>query len=308
MQPLFTITIMTCASVAQDFRWTDKVRVKRETDLEPDPVMGVIVSELKGLTYSGEITPAAPWRLTARGTIQQYTTPNKSIPVTLATAVKSCRDLGARVWDQDPQEASSFSDIEYGQDYWILSEDGDMAQYTLDDTPETLADSICTQVNVKEGEGTDQDIKVKTVFQGETGCEHNLGRTLCLSPVKTHAYANYPDYRQNQEDAKLIIRPAEIGTRLQDIERDLAETNFMTHEDKPKIIAKLKIIRTNMNNIKEEDGKPFPNFKKAMHDWKELITQIQDIEGVTTRIIQEEQIKKVKDQIEIKITSRAAME
>ena len=79
----------------------------------------------------------------------------------------------------------------------------------------------------------------------------------------------------------------------------MAETSFLTNKAKPKIIAKLKIIRTNINNIKEEDGKPFPNFKKVLHSWKELITQIQDIEGVTTRIIQEEQIKKVNNQITI---------
>jgi hypothetical protein len=56
MQPLLVITLVTCASVAQDFRWTDKVRVKRETgETEPDPDMEVIASDLKGLTYIGEI-------------------------------------------------------------------------------------------------------------------------------------------------------------------------------------------------------------------------------------------------------------
>ena len=278
------------------------MRVKRESDPEPEPnpVMGEIASDLKRMTYVGEIQPIEPWQLTSQGKIQQYTTPNRTFPVTLATAVKSCRDLGGRVWDQDPQEASSFSNIEYGQDYWILSEDGDMARYTLDDKPEVTYDEICTQVNVKAPvDGRDQEIKVKTVFEEEEGCPDDKGRTLCLSPVKTHTYANYPDYRQDKEDAKLIIRPAETGIRLQEIERDLIEYNYMTNEAKPKIIDKLKIIRTNMNNIKEEDKKPFPNFKKAMHDWKELITQIQDIEGATTRIIQETQIKEVKDQIEI---------
>ena len=82
------------------------------------------------------------------------------------------------------------------------------------------------------------------------------------------------NYRQDQKDAQLIIRPEETGIRLQDIEKELTENNFITNEAKPKIIAKLKIIKTNMNNIKEEDKKPFPNFKKAIQDWKELITQI----------------------------------
>jgi hypothetical protein len=117
--------------------------------------------------------------------------------------------------------------------------------------------------------------------------------------VKIYTYANNPDYRQDQKDAKLIIRPEEARIRLQDIEKELTENNFKTNEAKPKIIAKLEIIKTIINNIKEEDKKPFPNFKRAIQDWKELTTQIQDIEGVATRIIQEEQIKKVNNQITI---------
>ena len=109
MQLLLVITLVTLmlsASVAQDFRWKDKVRVRRET--EPDPDMEVIARDLRGMTYNGEIQPATPWLLTTQGIIQQYTTPSKTNPVTLEKAVKLCKDLGGRVWDQDPQQASSF--------------------------------------------------------------------------------------------------------------------------------------------------------------------------------------------------------
>ena len=48
-----------------------------------------------------------------------------------------------------------------------------------------------------------------------------------------------------------------------------------------------------------EDQKPFPNFRRIKADWKELLTQMQDLEGISTRILHEEQIKEVNNQIAI---------
>jgi hypothetical protein len=115
--------------------------------------------------------------------------------------------------------------------------------------------------------------------------------------VKEFTYANNPDYRQDREDAKTLIQQEKAGTRLQDIKEELMANSFQTNKAKPKITAKLQIIEIIIDNIKLEDQKPFPNFKRIIADWKELMTQMQDLEGIATRIIHEEQIKQVNSQI-----------
>ena len=309
MPLLLVATLVTLsASVAQDFRWTDKVTVKVRRQTETDPDMAEVARTLSEMTYAGEIQTTAQdgiWLTTTQGTLQQYTTPSKSTSVTLEEAVKLCKDLGGRLWDKDPQQATGFSEIEFGHPYWILSEDGSMAEYTTNsDVPEVAYDSICTQISVAEPEeGTDQKIEVRTVFDTTVGSgqgctkEEYKGLTLCLRPVKEFTYANNPDYRQDREDAKTLIQQEKAGTRLQDIKEELMANSFQTNKAKPKITAKLQIIETIIDNIKLEDLKPFPNFKRIIADWKELMTQMQDLEGIATRIIHEEQIKQVNSQI-----------
>ena len=107
MPLLLVVTLVTLsASVAQDFRWTDKVKVRRQTEADPD--MEEIARTLREMTYTGEIQPATPdgiWLTTTQGTLQQYTTPSRSTPVTLGEAVTLCKNLGGRLWDKDPQQA-----------------------------------------------------------------------------------------------------------------------------------------------------------------------------------------------------------
>ena len=307
MSLLLVALVTLSASMAQDLRWTNKVKVRRQAEADPD--MEEIASTLSEMTYAGEIKPVAQdvmWLPTTQGAMQQYATPSRSTPVNLAEAVRSCKDQGGRLWDRDPQQATGFSEIEFGQPYWILSDDGSMAEYTTNtDTPEIVYDPICTQISVKEEEGADQRIEVKTVFDtaegSGQGCtkEEFKGLTLCLRPVKEFTYANNPDYRQDQEETKTLIQQEKAGTRLQNIKEELMANNFQTNMAKPKITAKLQIIKTNIDNIKLEDQKPFPNFRRIKADWKELLTQMQDLEGISTRILHEEQIKEVNNQIAI---------
>ena len=310
MSLLLVALVTLSASVAQDLRWTDKGKVKVRRQTETDPDMAEVARTLSEMTYAGEIQTSAQdgiWLPTTQGVMQQYTTPSKSISVKLDEAVKLCREQGGRLWDRDPQQATGFSEIEFGQPYWILSDDGSMAEYTTNtEIPEIIFDSICTQIYIAEPEeGTDQKIEVRTVFDTTAGSgqgcmkEEYKGLTLCLRPVKEFTYANNPDYRQDQEETKTLIQQEKAGTRLQNIKEELMANDFQTNMAEPKITAKLQIIKINIDNIKREDQKPFPNFRRIKADWKELLTQMQDLEGISTRILHEEQIKQVNNQITI---------
>ena len=171
--PLLLVTLMTFASMAQDLRWTNKeqARVKRQSEPEPetepepdpDPDMGRMALTLEGLVYEGEIKPEkqeGEWLPTTQGRMQQYATPSRSTEKTLKEAVTICQTLGGRLWDQDPQQALGFDGIEFGKSYWILSEDGSMAEYTITDTPESIYDAVCTTVSIEE---LDKKIEVETV-------------------------------------------------------------------------------------------------------------------------------------------------
>ena len=240
MSLLLVALVTLSASVAQDLRWTNtgKVKVRRQSETDPD--MAEVVRALRGMTYVGEINPSAQdeiWLPTTQGVMQQYTTPSKSMPVKQDAAVKLCREQGGRLWDRDPQQATGFSEIEFGQPYWILSDDGSMAEYTTNtDIPEIVFDSICTHISITAPEEeTDQKIEVKTVFNttegSGQGCtkEEFKGLTLCLRPVKDFTYANNPDYRQDQEETKTLIQQVKVRRQTEpdpdmaDIARTLGE-------------------------------------------------------------------------------------
>ena len=310
---LLAALAMLSASAAQDLRWTDtgqrKVRVRKQTESENDPDMADLAKNISEWMYQGEIQESEKldeiWLPTLQGEMQQYGTPRKATQVSLREAVQECKIKGGRVWDRDPQQAEGFSDIEFGEPYWILSDDGSMAQYTKEDqTPESVYDTMCSQVTVtKPIPGTEREIKVKQVFDttegSEGGCTQNAYKalTLCLRPVRNFTYANDPNYRRYQQETKTLIQPAEAGTRLNNIKVELRTTVYQTKRTGPEITAKLQIIKTNMDNIKLEDQKPFPNFRRIKADWTELITQLHNIEGLSAKIIHEEDIEKVNRQI-----------
>ena len=309
MSLLLVALLMTFASMAQDLRWTNKgqVRLRRQSETETDPDMADIALTLENLTYEGEIKPVKQegvWLPTTQGVMQQYATPSRSTTVTLKAAVTLCRNLGGRLWDKDPQQALGFNDIEFDKLYWILAEDGSMAEYTKTDVPESIYDTLCTHVSI---EGVAKKIEVRTVVDPEDeskqGCiEDNFqGLTLCLRPVKDFTYANDPNYRTDQGETKTLIRiqKEKATEQLKNIKDELTVNNFQSTTARPKIIAKLKTIKTNIDNIKQEDQKSFPNFRKIKTDWEDLMTQLQDLEGISTRIHHEEQIKQIKGQIVI---------
>ena len=132
---LLVALAMLSASAAQDLRWTDtgqrKVRVRKQTESENDPDMADLAKNISEWMYQGEIQESEKldeiWLPTSQGVMQQYGTPRKTIQVSLREAVQECKIKGGRVWDRDPQQAKGFSDIEFGQPYWILSDDGSMA-------------------------------------------------------------------------------------------------------------------------------------------------------------------------------------
>ena len=306
MLVLMTLVIMT---LAQDLRWTNKgkVRVKRQINgSDPDPDMADVATTLENLEYKGDIRMLEKqdeeWLPTSEGPMQQYAIPSKDTEQTLEEAVTTCRNLGGRLWDKDPQYASGFDEIELEKNYWILSEDGSMAQYTTTKTPESIFDETCTYAKVK----ADRRIEVATlnpIDEVTPGCiDNNIkGLTLCLRPVKTYTYANDPNYRKDQQETKIIIgtQKEKATEQLQNIKEELTRNNFQLTSASTKSIETIKTIRTNINNIKEEDAKPFPNFRKIKTDWKDIMTQLQDLEGISTKLHHEKQIKQIKDELAV---------
>ena len=306
MLVLMTLVIMT---LAQDLRWTNKgkVRVKRQINgSDPDPDMADVATTLENLEYKGDIRMLEKqdeeWLPTSEGPMQQYAIPSKDTEQTLEEAVTTCRTLGGRLWDKDPQYASGFDEIELEKNYWILSEDGSMAQYTTTKTPESIFDETCTYAKVK----ADRRIEVATlnpIDEVTPGCiDNNIkGLTLCLRPVRTYTYANDPNYRKDQQETKILIgtQKERATEQLQNINEELTMNNFQSTSASTKSIETIKTIRTNINNIKEEDAKPFPNFRKIKTDWKDIMTQLQDLEGISTKLHHEKQIKQIKDELAV---------
>ena len=304
------LVIMTLsASVANTVNTVNTVKVRRQGD----PDMGQIVSDLTdlGLTYGGDIKHSESdgiWLPTTQGVMQQYTTPQNTTPITLEQAVGVCRDLGGRLWDRDPQQATGFARIKMNQPYWILGDDGSIAEYTVkNEIPEVVYDKMCTQVTVvKPEEEAEKKIEVASYYdlnpERQQGCqqENYIGLTLCLRPVKDVPYANSPNYRQDQEETKTLIREQEetAGTRLQEIQEELITNSYQTSEANNKIITKLQIIKTAVDKIKAEDQKSFPNFRRIKAIWRGLRTQLQELEGISTKLLQRKQIDKANIQIE----------
>ena len=238
----------------------------------------------------------------------QYATPKRNEPVKLKEAVQLCTTADSKLWDEKPQFASGFSNIKPNENYWISDINGAMAQYTVAGTiPELVYDDICTQVKVTSTIEDDQPkIEVETVFDtgknASQGCstEDFTGLTLCLRPVKDFEYANSKDYRRYQTETKAIINQEAAARRLQEIITELTANQYKTSTEETKIPAKLQIITDNVDIIKKEDQKPFPDFNQIKTKWIEIIEQMQDLERISTKIASEHKLKELEEQVERK--------
>ena len=104
------------ASVAQDFRLTNRTRVNVRRSTSTGPDMSEVIQDLSDLTYTGSIETTAQegvWYPTTQGIVRQYTTPSRNKPVQLEEAVNLCKNQGGHLWDKKPQLAVGFSNIEY---------------------------------------------------------------------------------------------------------------------------------------------------------------------------------------------------
>ena len=88
--------------------------------------------------------------------------------------------------------------------------------------------------------------------------------------------------------------------RLQEIKTELTTNNFQASTEKTKIPAKLEIITYNIEGIKREDKKPFPNFKQIKTNWVRILDQMQDLETISAKIASEEKVRQVEEQLEKK--------
>ena len=292
-------------------RWTGKthkVKVKRETSPE-NPEINEVIQNLNSLNYNGQIDQAAQpgdWFPTKTGEMMQYNTPRRNESVKLEEAVKLCTDMDSKLWDEKPQLALSFSNIEPNANYWISDSNGAMAQYTKKD-PEVVYDDICTQVKLTTtSDGEEPEIEVTTVLDKtdpSLGCSTDefKGLTLCLRPVKSYKYANNKEYRSLQREAKTIVNQETAVKRLQDIQTELTANNYKTNIEKTKIPPKLQTITNNINTIRTEDTKPFPDFKQIKTKWTDIVEKMQDLETISTKIASDHKLKEVKEQVENKI-------
>ena len=149
-QIMFNLLLVLMGSIAQDTRLTEKthkVKVKRDNR---EGEIEEVIQNLNSLNYNGQIestAQAGEWFPTTTGEMMQYNTPKRSEPVKLEEAVKLCTKMNSKLWDEKPQLALGFSNIEPNVNYWISDDNGAMAQYTKD-TPEVVYDDICTQVKI----------------------------------------------------------------------------------------------------------------------------------------------------------------
>ena len=307
---MFHVLLVLMGSTAQDTRLAkvtyEETKVKRDTDSD----MEGVIQNLSDLTNTGDINTdvqEGQWYVTTEGEMMQYAMPDKDKPVKLIEAVKLCKDRNSKLWDEKPQRGTGFSNIKRNEDYWISDHDGSMAKYTAADTkPEIIYDDICTQVQVKTPTSPNEKpkIEVKTVFDtvenGTQGCNSEAfkGLTLCLRPVKEFDYANSKEYRDYQTERKTLIKQEDAARRLQEIKTELTANNYRTSTEKTEIPAKLKTITDNIEAIKREDQKTFPNFKQIKTKWVEIIDQMQDLERMSARIASEYDLKQLEDQME----------
>ena len=287
-------------------RWTEsnhKVKVKRDTTKIEE-----VIQNLNSLTYSGQIELTAQeggWFPTTTGEMMQYNTPRRSEPVELSEAVTICTEMDSKLWDENPQLALGFSNIEPNANYWIIDDNGAMAQYTKAE-PEVIYDNICTQVKITTPTENDQQkIEVTTVLDtsnSSLGCstEEFTGLTLCLRPVNQYKYANNKNYRNLQEEAKAMINQDNKDAavkRLGDINSELTTNHYKTNPEQRKILPKLETITKNVDNIKKEDEQPFPNFEQIKTNWTDIIEKMQDLEIISTKIASDHKLKELEEQM-----------
>ena len=106
-----------------------------------------------------------------------------------------------------------------------------------------------------------------------------------------------------------FLRPSQNKLTLMQQVLDLNATNFILSfitsifrkSDIKKKRYHLSLLEKSQLDFIKKVGHDltFPNFRKIKTDWKELLTQIQDLEGISTRIKHEEQIKQVNNHIAI---------
>ena len=138
------------------------------------------------------------------------------------------------------------------------------------------------------------------------GCstEEFTGLTLCLRPVKQYKYANNKNYRNLQEEAKAMINQDNqdaAARRLEDIKTELTTNHYKTNTEKRKIPPKLEAITNNVDTIRREDEKPFPDFKQIKTKWTEIIEKMQDLETISTKIASDRKLKDLEKQMVSKL-------
>ena len=125
------------------------------------------------------------------------------------------------------------------------------------------------------------NIEVETAIAqgGGQGCDTQefTSYTLCLRPVKEYQYANNKNYTINQEETKTLIKQEVVRSYLQEVKERWTTTKPWNNQEDTKISDILTTINQNINVVKEEDLKPFPNFKRIKDERNIMTRQIKDL-------------------------------
>ena len=122
---------------------------------------------------------------------------------------------------------------------------------------------------------------------------------MCLRPVKGNKHANDDNYRTYQREAQTIIEAekAEAISKLQEIQTNWINNPTEDHAN-TKIPEMVRKLQENIRIIKEEDSKPYPNFRQIKNEWNILTRQIQNIETTTETATNKGKIRQIQEQLD----------
>ena len=261
-----------------------------------------IIAAMESLEYRGVISQEAMeglWYPTTSGEVLQYATPDRDTPVTLEKAVNTCTELGARIWDVNPQQGLEFHNIKPDQFYWIKSDQSTIRRYSTS-MSEFIADNICTVIKIAPEEESesedDKKVEIRMIIADNLtgGCQDDqfTSLTLCLRQVKGFPHANSKAYRDSQKEAQSLIREGFAEAQIKKVKTTWERLTWTDSQQEEEIATIITAIKNTLETVKTEDKRAFPDFLSIKNAWNQMTRQIQKPQTPDTKGNQRGQRKK----------------